>query len=775
MKKILALILAASLMLCAAYALAATGNVTIAVRGQDGFNDFISSILVWGDKLLLSSYDTLYAWNSETRKLVEVQGYDQLQYMLTDEETGVIKAEEDEYCYFDSNLYVADGKLYRMAQMNDSDGNQTSYLVEIIISDDGELSLGDVIDLGDALSITDEADGETYSYTRSLQNPCSFGRTIYALSYGDSLELLSLDLDSETVDTVTLDTDYQIDSISPYTEGKLLMIGSNYNVDPVETALLVYDTQTEEITELGKMPRDGYNTPSAICYDEARSKVYYVLSGSVWRMDISDDGFGTPEEFGDMPLESYSSSVAVMMGDWYILSSYDGVVGRDVTLDKMPPQRLRIINSNYVESIKTAYYAFTDKHPEYVVSISDNLDESTLLQSMMNRDSSVDIYTISSSSSALSALMNRGYLAELGSSEKLTAAVDSFYPFIGDFCKKDGQLYLMPFSGYAMGLTMNIKALTEKLGYTKEDVPTSWKQLFELIDDIVVNKKLEEAPEVSFVMGGYTQRDLRNMIVSNMMSDYYTWLDQSEENLTNGTSVLLELCEAFEKVDWSGLGLPEEYPEDGWVTNAWMSDDMKKSVLIDFNSVDVTSYVVADQDSVICPLSVVDGEEPVIGMTLTLAFVNPFSENKDAAIEYLEDAWDANGRTNRILMDPNDNEPVVNAYYEQNLKEIQNNIDQQKKSLETMTDEETREMTQNSINSMEEWLETYKESGKYDVTPEQIAKYREVAGKMVVAKSDIYGSDSYDQMYQYVDGAITASQFAAQLEKTLQMQRLEGN
>ena len=771
MKKILALILAASLMLCAAYALAATGNVTIAVQGQDGFNDFISSMLVWGDKLLLSSYDTLYAWNSETRKLVEVQGYDQLQYMLTDEETGVIKAEEDEYCYFDSDLYVVEGKIYRMAQINDSDGNQTSYLVEIIISDDGELSLGDVIDLGDALSITDETDGETYSYTRSLQNPCSFGRTIYALSYGDSLELLSLDLDSETVDAMTLDTDYQVDSISPYTEGKLLMIGSNYNVDPVETALLVYDTQTEEITELGKMPRDGYNTPSAICYDEARSKVYYVLSGSVWRMDISDDGFGTPEEFGDMPLESYSNSVAVMMGDWYILSSYDGVVGRDVTLDKMPPQRLRIINSNYAESIKTAYYAFTDKHPEYMVSISDNLDESTLLQSMMNRDSSVDIYTISSSSSALSALMNRGYLAELGSSEKLTAAVDSLYPFIQDFCKKDGQLCLMPFSGYATGLTMDTKALTEKLGYTQEDVPTSWKQLFELINDIAANKKLEEAPEVSFVMAGYTQQDLRNMIFSNMMSDYYTWLDQSEENLTNGTPVLLELCEAFEKVDWSGLGLPEEYSEDGW-----MSDGiMKESVLIDFNSVDVTSYVGADQDRVICPLSVVDGEEPVIGMTLTLAFVNPFSENKDAAIEYLEDAWDANGRTNRILMDPNDNEPVVNAYYEQNLKEIQNNIDQQKKSLETMTDEETREMTQNGINSMEEWLEEYKERGKYDVTPEQIAKYREVAGKMAVAKSDIYGGDSYDQMYQYVDGAITASQFAAQLEKTLQMQRLEGN
>ena len=98
-----------------------------------------------------------------------------------------------------------------------------------------------------------------------------------------------------------------------------------------------------------------------------------------------------------------------------------------------------------------------------------------------------------------------------------------------------------------------------------------------------------------------------------------------------------------------------------------------------------------------------------------------------------------------------------------------------KKKEVGLTDEETRETTQNNINSMEEWLEEYKESGKYDVTPEQIAKYREVAGKMVVAKSDIYGSDSYDQMYQYMDGAITASQFAAQLVKTLQMQRLEGN
>lgn len=771
MKKILALLLAACLMMSAACALASVGNVTIAVNGQDGFDDYISNMTVSGNRLLLASYNKLYAWDSETRNLVQVQGYDQLQYMLTDTENGGIELDDDSYCYFDTDLYAIDGKLYRLAQISDADNNMTSMLVEIVIESDGTMSLGEIIDLGDALSITNDIGGETYSYTRSLQNPCSFGRTLYALSYGDSLELLSLDLDSETVDAVTLDTDYDISSISLYTEGKLLLIGTNYNVDPIETALLIYDTQTEEVTELGKMPREGYETPSAICYDETRGKVYYVLAGSVWRMDISDDGFGTPEEFGDMPLESYSSSTAVLMGDWYVLSSSEGVVGRDVTLDKLPAQRLRIANGQYVSGIKAAYYNFTDKHPEYMVSISDSVDESTLLQGMMNRDSSVDIYTISSTSSALSALMNRGYLAELGSSEKLTEAVGSLYPFIKDFCEKDGQLYLVPFSGYAQTMNMDTKALIEKLGYSEEDIPTSWKQLFELIADIADNKKLEEAPEVNITMQGYTAQEFRNLLFDNMLNSYYTWLDQGEENLNRGTQVLLDLCDAFEKIDWSNLGLPEEYDENGDV----YIYDFQSTTLIDFGSVDVNNYVGLDDSMVKVPLAVVDGEEPVIGMTMALAFVNPFSENKDAAIEYLEDAWDAGNRADKIAMDPNDNEPVLNRYYEDNIKSIQENIDSLKKSLEKITDEEARESTQNDIASLEEWLKEYEQRGKYDVTPEQIESYREIAQKMTVARSDIYSGDSSTQMYQYLDGAITARQFAAELEKTLQMQRLEGN
>ena len=68
MKKMLSILLALALMLGAAAL--AEGNVTIAVQGMNDFSDNIQSMIVYGDKLLLSSWDTLYTWdNTYSRNL----------------------------------------------------------------------------------------------------------------------------------------------------------------------------------------------------------------------------------------------------------------------------------------------------------------------------------------------------------------------------------------------------------------------------------------------------------------------------------------------------------------------------------------------------------------------------------------------------------------------------------------------------------------------------------------------------------------------------------
>ena len=235
MKKILSILLALALMLGAAAL--AEGNVTIAVQGMNDFSDYIQSMIVYGDKLLLSSWDTLYTWDNTGRKLTPVDGYDKLQNVLTgDGETpGALELNDGEYAYLDGNLYAVGGKLYRMATISDEDGNSTNQLVELLIADDGALSLGEIIDLGDALCIVETYGDESYTYTRNLSNPCSVGSMLYALSYGEELELLALNLEDESVEALTVDVDGDVQNIAPYTEGKLLMTVGDYTTETPST------------------------------------------------------------------------------------------------------------------------------------------------------------------------------------------------------------------------------------------------------------------------------------------------------------------------------------------------------------------------------------------------------------------------------------------------------------------------------------------------------------------------------------------------------------
>ena len=495
--------------------------------------------------------------------------------------------------------------------------------------------------------------------------------------------------------------------------------------------------------------------------------MYYVLSGSVWRVDVSEDGLGEPEEFGDMPL-TYANGNGVVYGDLYVLASYDAVVGRDVTLDKLPAQRMRVVNGDYVDSINKAYYAFTDKHPEYMISISTTLDTDSLLQSMMNRDSSVDIYTLPSTSSAFTSLMNRGFMAELEGNQTISDAVNAMYGFLKDYVMKDGHIYALPLSCYANRMSLNTKLLTEKLGY---EVPTSWKGLLTILADISNNKRLEETPEVMIAEPDYAKDDFRSQVFYMMLADYFTWLDASEENLTRGTQALLDLCEAFEAIDWDNLGLAEDYED---------TEDMMyngSDALINWTSLSVYNYVGADEEQATpVALSVVEGEKPLVGQSVTFAFINPFSEHRDEAAEYLADAWALEQKEDMIMLSPEMNEPVLNNYYEENLRGIDNSIADLQKTLDKTEDEEARESLQADLDSMKQWREDYEKSGKYSISPEQIANYRAFGENMAVQQSLIWNmEEGSTQMQQYLDGAMNAQQLAAALEKTLQMQKLEGN
>lgn len=777
MKKWIAAALCALLMLALAATALAAGNVTIAARGRDGFDDYISSMFVWDGRLLMSSWDKLYVYTPGEKGLTEVAGFDQLQInfdnAIVPQPDGSslltlggmeIEVEEGDTVSLNSQIIVAGDRLYRTAFIYGDAGVVDSLLVELCIAEDGTPSFGGVIDLGDALTV-DYGDG--YTGERDLQQSCSMNGILYGLSYGDNgRELLALDLEDAGVEVIELDTDNEVNGLTPFSEGKLLLVTTRYG-ESVEAELMLYDLAEESLTSLGALPCDGWSAPAGIAYDEARGMIYYELGGSVWRMAVSEDGLGEPQEFGDMPLDVYTDSSAVVLGDLYILASYDGVVGRDVTAEKMPDEKLRIVNRAYINEIKTAYYDFTDAHPEYMVSISDSTSTDTLLQDMMNRSPDVDIYTLSLTDSAFTALMNRGFLAELSGSETLTAEVGAMYDSIKNAVMKDGELYAVPMYLYANCLTINKKLLTEKLGYTEEQLPQNWAEVFGLLSDLAATHKLEEYPEVSLLGPGYIESDVKSNFFAMMMNSYYVWLDADEANLTRAGDVLEGLCEAFEAIDWSAFGLPTEYEENG----EW--EYVEENILFSNDNVQPGYYRSESFEPLL--LSIADGEPPMISTEISVAFVNPFSTHREAAIEYLELTFSKIDKTTRIALMPGENEPILSPWYEENLKYYDETIaDYEAQLADEKLDEENRDMLEQSLADMKQWREEYEKKGQWQVSAEDIERYREYAQYLVPMRSAIWNDGGYSQISQYMDGAITAKQLCSEMEKTLQMQRLEG-
>ena len=777
MKKWIAAALCALLMLALAATALAAGNVTIAARGRDGFDDYISSMFVWDGRLLMSSWDKLYVYTPGEKGVTEVAGFDQLQINFDNAIVpqpdgsslltlgGVeIEVEEGDTVSLNSQIIVAGDRLYRTAFIYGDAGVVDSLLVELCIAEDGTPSFGGVIDLGDALTV-DYGDG--YTGERDLQQSCSMNGILYGLSYGDNgRELLALDLEDAGVEVIELDTDNEVNGLTPFSEGKLLLVTTRYG-ESVEAELMLYDLAEESLTSLGALPCDGWSAPAGIAYDEARGMIYYELGGSVWRMAVSEDGLGEPQEFGDMPLDVYTDSSAVVLGDLYILASYDGVVGRDVTAEKMPDEKLRIVNRAYINEIKTAYYDFTDAHPEYMVSISDSTSTDTLLQDMMNRSPDVDIYTLSLTDSAFTALMNRGFLSELSSSDTLSAEVGAMYDSIKNAVMKDGELYAVPMYLYANCLTINEKLLTEKLGYTEEQLPQNWAEVFGLLSDLAATHKLEEYPEVSLLGPGYIESDVKSNFFAMMMDSYYVWLDADEANLTRAGGVLEGLCEAFEAIDWSAFGLPTEYEENG----EW--EYVEENILFSNDNVQPGYYRSESFEPLL--LSIADGEAPMISTEISVAFVNPFSTHREAAIEYLELTFSKIDKTTRIALMPGENEPILSPWYEENLKYYDETIaDYEAQLADEKLDEENRDMLEQSLADMKQWREEYEKKGQWQVSAEDIERYREYAQYLVPMRSAIWNDGGYSQISQYMDGAITAKQLCSEMEKTLQMQRLEG-
>ena len=779
-RKLISAALATATLLCAALpALAAPGDATVFRDDYSGSSEIsLNSIAYYNGRIYIFSYDNRYGiWNDAEGKLDLYELNNTLFTGSGDTESEDLDEGETRYTNFNGAISGDDGIyfLFATSKTIEEDGSydsqfETMELYKAEVAEDGTLSLPE-----DAEPVEMEWDDmvdeyDNSSYPNGLTNPRIRGGKLVGSIYLDSgdraIAVLDVEDGSCTLIDLQPDDECYLNSWCFYQDGSVLLNYGHYTEETSESVLHTLNLETEEEAPLCTVT--GKSIYSMV-YDEAKDTLYFACNGELCRMKGADAS--TIESISALAVNNGDGQPTFLTDDGrYLTGDYQTVVLRGT--DPSPRAEISLtVYSSYNSYVQNAAYTFGNTHSNVEVVMATSYED--VVQAMMNQSDAVDIYVLSVSDPGYAALLERGYLADLSSSDKITNFVNSVYPGLQDVLIRDGKVVALPVELYTSCMSYSPKA-AEALGVT--ELPTSWLELFRFL--------AEDAPALLESHEGYnilptynTAEDMRNQLFTQMFQDYMLYLEKEDVEFAFDTDLMHSLLDAFEKIDFTKLGLMEDYDDDDSVS--YSSDD-DKTLFSTWGTVDCQMYNMTSTSTLPLMLSLGTEDSPRLRAEMSVAFVNPYSKNQEAAIEYLETTVDGMEQTFIIDLCPDQNEPVLNAYYEQNIQSMKEYKDSLEQQIAECTDEDEKAALQEQLESQQQYIDEYTKNNAYDASEESIAKYREYGDKLRAAEYfgvDIYSDSDKDSMYsqmtQYLQGAIDANTMLQKLDKTVKMMILE--
>lgn len=757
MKK-LCILLALVLALAAVPALAAEGDAILGI--EEGNTYYYNNCFAIGDTLYLasggSSLSTYHVGDGDvTERMIQMPEH------------------EDDSAYDELYPFAAGGELYAIdlvtsyGEHSQFDGAQ---LCALKPSEDG-YTVEKLLDL-DWADLVEYYDQETYP-TRP-ESILGVGGKAFFRAYDNSgdYQLYAVDLSSGAVECQSeLANAY---AMTLYRDDTLLVELYSYE-QPTTARFVACDPAEESVQPVGEVEVAEYDPLRGLAYDSATDTLYCAKGGEICPLDLKTGEIG--QGVTDMPIEIYDASAGLVMeGGYYALAS-EGAVVRNLDPGQRAEVRLKINDGVWSDSVNSAYYRFANAHGDVSTVLSRDWQESqNLLESMMNRDDSIDIYVLATNSSIYDALYNRGYLMELDGSEKLSALAESMYPQIREQLSSNGHLVALPVEFYASTVGVNEKALSA-LGMTLEDVPDNWWDFLDFLAGL--EDELDANKNVHLFYAGYTDRDARNEFFYNIFEDYQRYVNVVSPNTGYNTELLRGLLNKLEGIDFVALGC-QEYTEDeddghGYSVVVDGPDYSEESILMQTG---VGCAIGSFYSSFTPVLMGLDADTPLpLVLRTSVAFVNPFTKHPETALAFMEELADSLSLATRYCMDPSLNEVIRGAQNEQNLADAQKWVEETRAELEE-ADPADRQMIEENLTYAEQNLEYWEEYG-WDVSQRELDWYRGHDGNLAVDRVDwLYADESgeaWELMSQYREGTLGLDEMLAGIDRKVQMMRLEGN
>lgn len=623
-----------------------------------------------------------------------------------------------------------------------------------------------------------DEDGSLYC---SLPGAALTGDYAYVTAYGLNPEamyglnqLFELNLKDGSVRKVTED---YIGVILPLDDTSLIGYYDNRYTgltdDPL-TALVRINRQTGLTDTLCEMESDS----SFSGFTMSGTSVVFNDGSQVLRVAAPYD---TVETIGYLPpAYVYTNLPGCVSGNSYYTYNYDsGLTSIDLTAP-LPATVLRIDSSISWGDAGDLVRQYAKEHPEVgIVYASTSASTAPDYTQHMQSSEALDLYSFYLPGDAFAALRNKGYLAELSGSSDLLAAVSEMFPNLTKQVLVDGHLYALPVEVSTSCWSIDT-AVLEDVGLTAEDVPTTYLELLNLIDEWITSY-VEDYPEHALMDYPYS---LSMQLFSQIMMAQIAECEADGRTLTFTDADFIATLNKLDSMREKLQAYEDQWSDDNnnvYVTysgNAVIGGSYDTSsegpLLSSYASIDI--HYASNPESTAVPLMLSiqpNHDSSVIGDIRVMA-VNRSSKNADAAMNLLTYLAVNRSDYQKSLLSPAYTDNIEDPYYEETKKSHESYIDELTKAMATADDSEKRDY-QEAIQNLTDALARL---SPYQYTTENILLYdSQMENVRIIESTVFYGDDNEAStlVKRYMDGNITVDQFVRELTRIVQMMIMENS
>ena len=197
----------------------------------------------------------------------------------------------------------------------------------------------------------------------------------------------------------------------------------------------------------------------------------------------------------------------------------------------------------------------------------------------------------------------------------------------------DGNVVALPLEMGCYTIAYNPNVL-EELGYTAEDLPASWPEMVRFLANLA--PRLEDTDYTAFYADWWVSR-IRNNLAGLILNAACQQIHETGTGELN-TPEMAEMLDTLAGIDFEALGVKASRDDEG--------EDDEDMYLFDIDgNVNVSQ---GTTEFVPLMLSLEEGGEPMIPAEITVAVVNPYSRNPQAAEEFLATLIDELPDTTRV-------------------------------------------------------------------------------------------------------------------------------